>query len=62
MAFKIELYRTGYRISAGGGRTAQARDISEVHRALDHFYDAAAHGSPYNDTCPFCRQIATAGA
>ena len=58
MAFKVELNGTGYRISTGDGRPAQARDIPEVHRALDHYYAPAVHGSQFDDACPFCRQMA----
>jgi hypothetical protein len=62
--FKVSHGGCGFRISIGDHRPADARNLEEVHEALDHYYagsvgDKGHHGpGPVGrPACPFCREI-----
>ena len=56
MAFKVEHYGAGFRISTGDRKPAKARNIGEVKRALEHYYTNPYH-SIFLEDCPFCQQM-----
>jgi hypothetical protein len=62
--FKVSHRGNGYRISIGDHRPAEARNVSEVVEAVEHYYGLAHAGTPeqYKDICPFCRQMAQTGS
>ena len=54
--FTIRYDNRGFRISIGDGSPVFARDVDELHKALDHYY-MREKGNDY-DGCPFCRWMA----
>ena len=60
MAFKVEHYGAGFRISTGDGNPAKARNVREIKRALEHHYMDPAHLSFLLD-CPSCQQMKEQG-
>jgi len=64
--FKVSHGGCGFRISIGDHRPADARNLEEVHEALDHYYagsvgDKGHHGPgpAGRPDCPFCREMMT---
>lgn len=53
--FTVRYHNAGFRISIGDRRPVYARDVDEVHRALDHYFARERSTSP---KCPFCRWVA----
>ena len=53
--FTIQYHNLGYRISTGDGSPVNARDIDELHLALDHYF---ARERASSSKCPLCRWVA----
>lgn len=53
--FKIEHHNQGFRVSTGDGSPVYARDVDELHLAIDHWF---AKERASSSKCPFCRWVA----
>ena len=53
--FTIRHHNAGFRVSTGDGSPVYARDVDELHLAIDHYF---ARERASSSKCPLCRWVA----
>ena len=57
--FTVKYHNNGFMISTGDGSPVYARDVDELHRAIDHYFCRQRHRErTMVEGCPLCRWVA----
>ena len=54
--FKIRYHNQGFMVSTGDGSPVFARDVDELHLAIDHYFGRERVSR--SSKCPLCRWVA----
>ena len=53
--FTVKYHNQGFMVSTGDGSPVYARDVDELHRAIDHYF---CRERTTVEGCPLCRWVA----
>mgnify|MGYP001574132642 FL=1 len=54
--FTIRYHNQGFKVSTGDGSPVFARDVDELHLAIDHYF--GRHRALFSGKCPLCLWVA----